>query len=41
LMDWSESSCFRAVSLGTSKTPPQSFGAGFEVGQLRAHVAKH
>ena len=36
-----ESSCLRAVSLGTSKTPPQSFGPGFEVGQLWADVAEH
>jgi len=41
LTDCSESSCLRAVSLGTSKTPPQGFAAGFEIGQLRAHVTKH
>lgn len=32
---------WRAVSAGTSKTPPELFGAVVELGKLLSHVAEH
>src|SRR5208282_23158 len=41
LLDCSRSWVWRAVRLGTSKTPPEFIGALFEIGHLLSYIAKH
>jgi hypothetical protein len=41
LADCSINSFWRVVSAGTSKTPPELFGAIVELGKLLSHIAEH